>query len=915
MDIFEDRVPQDEIESNIEFRPTLVIGLGGTGHEVVVRLKARFLQTFGEEIFRVVKLRVFDTADESIAVSTETGQLISLDRDSELINIGHVPVQGIIRNLDRSPAIAAWLPDNLPVRAITAGAKQIRPLGRLALFYHYDHDVKVRDRLQAVIRSLGNIKLKGALGDGAQVARTRGVNVFIVCSLCGGTGSGTFLDMAYLIRRLIEHSGIRQEYCYVNGILVLPQAFTMVASDAIMANAYAALRELNHYTMEGNFRATYPDGMQVNIHNRPFNICYLVDAVNENGKMLTGLEDLSPMIAESIFLQIGSQVGQATQSVFDNVKSLDGLDNGEPTAFSSLGTASLVFPAKRIIETCAYRFGQQMIREGMLSESTENPDQQAKEFVEKAQLIPQSLMVELSRDPSGRPIMVRLVATELGKLKSDEVVRGTERFLQTYETRRLNSDYKKVTDENMARLQAQIAASLQQEVVRLTDDPAYGPRFAAAFLDRFAQRLHALLEGFDKQRRQISGRLSQQNKALSALRDALKNAAGSFAVGRSRRVAKARDEYTEAKQRQFAGQFEVRKCNLAISLLSQLNATADELQKQLSTMLDKFTTVEARFVHEARERERESGQMRFVLSTDITDIHDVDRYYAQYAREPAREYTRFLERNESLYALGSQGEGDIGRAVFTFAQELFQPIVQIELESVIQEKRERIRPEQRLEDLREDSVPFWNYDVTRMISGGDLESIRVLGVQDKNESLYRDLIRRGEALISTRDPHTFTVLHSKHGLPIFALEQMDFYKDKYQDHMKRQVSPLHLYPDLPWLEGEEAARQWFALAQAFGYIEKTGVWYYCRSRDELEAPIRLAQGLDASLNSFVHDAALVENISTMIEDKIRDIGNERAVEILDQYLALPNSRDPDVARLETDLKKLARQFKRQMESG
>jgi hypothetical protein len=910
---------EEEIESYVEFRPTLVIGLGGTGHEVLVRLKAQFIETFGEEIFRVVKLRAFDTADESFAVPTEAGKQIRLDKDSELINIGHVPVQGIIRNIDRSPAVKAWLPENLPVRAITAGAKMIRPLGRLALFYHYDHDAKVRDRLQAVIRSLANIKLKGAVGEGAQVARTRGVNVFIVCSLCGGTGSGIFIDMAYLVRRLLENSGIRQEYCYVNGILVLPQAFAMVASDAIMANAYAALRELNYYTREGGFHVDYPDGMRVEIHNRPFNICYLVDAVNENGKMLTGMEDLSPMIAESIFLQIGSQVGRATESVFDNVKSLDGIDNNEPTAFSSLGTASLVFPARRIIQTCALRFGQQLIRDGVLQESTSNPDQQAQEFIEKAQLLPEPLLLGLTRSAKGQPIQIKLQATDLGKIKTEEVVRDTERFLQMYETRRLNGDFRKLMDQNLEEMQTRLGRYLGQEAVRLTDDPAYGPRFTAAFLELLSRRLKSLMAGFDRERRQISEQLNRQKKAQVALHDALKNAASSFAVGRRRRVSKARDEYVEARERHLAGQFEVRKRNLAISLLSQLRATASDLQKQVQTLIDRFAAIEERFLHEAHELEEESGQMRFILASDISTLADVDRYYNQYAREVSREYTRFLDRSGSLYELGLGREDEVSNSVFDFARELFQPISEESLEAIVREKREQVRPEMRLEDLREDSVPFWNYDVTRMVSGGDLESLRVIGVEDKNKSLYRDLVRRGETLISTLDPHRTTVLHSKHGLPTFALEQMEFYKTKYEDHIRRQISPLHLFPDLPWLEGEEISRQWFALGQAFDFVERVGVWYYCLPRNEVEREsgkrIRLAQGMIPSLNCFVHDPALVEDISQMVEDKIREIGDVRAMEVLDAYLARPMSRDTEVAGLELELKKLADKFKQQMESG
>lgn len=912
MDTPEELVYEEEIEDYVEFRPTLVVGLGGTGHEVVVRLKARLIQTFGDEIFRVVKLRAFDTANESVVVPTETGQLVRLDRDSELINIGNVPVQDIIDNIDRHPAIKAWLPEELSVIAITAGAKQIRPLGRLALFYHYQGEAQVRRRLQAVLASLCNVKLKGAVGDRAEVATTRGVNVFIICSLCGGTGSGTFLDMAYLIRQILQNNGIPLQSCFVTGVLVLPQAFAIVDSGAIMANAYAALQELNHYYLH-EFSATYPGGNEVKIRFRPFNICYLVDAVNEHGRSFSGLPELAPMIAESVFLQIGSQVGQALSSTFDNVRILRNTDRSEPPVFSGLGMASLVFPAKRIIETCAYRFGQQLIQKGVLKESDGKPDQQAKEFTERAQLIPRTLTLELSRDPQGRPILVRLQATELGQIKVEDVVRDTDRLLQMYETRRLNTDFKKATDQNIGRMKAQISQMLREETIRLTDDPAHGPRFASAFLARFGQRLHGLLDGFDRQRRQITDGLNRENRALSALYDGLKNAASSFAIGRPQRVRKARDEYVEAKQRQFAGQFEVRKCNMAINLLSHLNAEVAELSREVNTLIDKFGAIEGRFVREAREREQESGQMRLVLSSDVTTLRDVDRYYHLYAREAAVEYTRFLTQVGSLFALGAQSESIIGRSVFGFAQEMFQPIENETIEDIIRQKRAQVGPEQRLAHLRDASVPFWNLEVARMASGGDLELIQVIGVEDATSSLYRDLIRQREQLASTRDPHCITMLHTKHGLPIYALRQIDLYRSKYRDHIRGQVSPLHLFPE--FRQPEEEAKQWFALGQAFGYIEKSGVWYYCQPKDELDQRIRLEQGLEKSLRQFVHNTELVTDIAKMIEDKIRDIGNERAMEILNVYLDLQQSRDQDVADTELELRKLAREFRRWMESG
>ena len=924
--LLDEEYMEDEIpEITMEFRPTLVIGLGGTGHEVLVRLKARFLDTYGENVFKVVKLISFDTADESITVSSERGQPVSLVKDVELVNIGHVPVGSLLRNLDRHPTIKSWLPSNLPVRAITAGAKAIRPLGRLALFYHYNQDARVRDRLSTLIRSLANIKLRGEVGEGARVARSRGINVFVVASVCGGTGSGTFLDIAYLTKKLIENAGIPTEFCFINGVLVLPQAFAMVASDAIMANAYAALRELNHFTKEGHFYAKYPDGLEVQIHNRPFNICYLIDAVNEHGKTLTGLEDLAPMIAESIFLQIGSQVGKANQSVFDNVKSLDRLENGEPTAFSSLGTSSLVFPARRIIEVCSYRFGRSLIREGIMherrgeeAENEENVQKRVQELVrqfqEKSHLLPKTLLSDVARDPKGREIKIRLEATKRVKEAGrDTVLKETDAFVQSFEVRRLNGDYRKICAANVKQTKARLRQEVVQEVRRIVDDPSLGPRYAVLFLEGLDTELRKMLSFLEKERKNLNGQMAVVKKHIPGAKAALQNAIDSFFVGRGARIAKARDNYLTVRQKQFTLQFEIMKHSMVMEILADLASDVAEMRKKTSIMADKFDAVARRFAREEKEAARGERFAMMVLATEITNEADVEQYYNQYARSVTQEYNRFLDQIGSLYALGEQDEVTIGKKIFEFAQGLFMPLLDLHLEDLIREKRDRVSPEERLEDLRADSVPFWNYDVTKMTGGGEMESIRVIGVEDKNKSMYRDMILKGETLISTRDPHRITVLHSKHGLPIFALRQIEFYEKKYEEHMRKRVSPLHLFPDLPWLEGEEAAYQWFALGQAFGFIKKIGVWYYCQPKDSLEPDIKLDQGLRQSLEAFAQNPQLVEDIRGLIEDRIKKIGNEEAKEVLNEYLNLRTAKDPEVRELEIRLKKLVRGFLDQMD--
>lgn len=911
-----DEIDAVETLASVEFRPTLVIGLGGTGHEVVVRLKARFLETFGPDIFRIVKLLVFDTAQETVHVTNELGADVTLTKDTELINIGHVPVSSLLSNLEVNPTIEAWLPaDELSVSAIHAGAKMIRPLGRLAFFYHYKQDAKIRDLLLSVIRALGSIKLRGTVGNSVVIAKSRGINVFIINSVCGGTGSGAFLDMAYLVRELIRFSGIPQEYCFVNGLLVLPQAFANVAKDDIMANAYAALRELEYFSGEGRFFARYPDDTEVTVRTRPFNICYLVDAVNEQGKLLSGLEELAPMIAESVFIQISSQVGRATMSVFDNVKSIsssapDWEGREVPTCFSSLGISALVFPAWLIINTCAYRFGHQFIGEGLLRAADEKAaDEIAKRFIEGQKLPPKPLSVALSADARGTTIIVRLSATPLADVGDKELLRRLEQMLANFEAQKLNRDFRQAVERNSERLKRSVSQAIVRETQRLVDDPQYGPHQARAFLERLSVRFTALINAFARERGQITERQQRLRRGQPALRKALSDAIISFPIGRGRRIAKARDDYIRSKEAQFSTDFDVQTVNAAMRLFTDLKTIVDQQTKEVSALIDKLGQVQDRFQRGADALKR--ARRLLLLSTDITSSDDVNAYYQERKREVESELTRFTSELGSLYAWSERRVGEIARDIFDFVRQQFISVVDEKIEQIIERKGKHTSPAQYLQDLRDYAVPFWNYSAARLGATVELESIVAIGVEDMSVSIFSEQIRRGETLTTTLDPHQITVLHTKHGLPLFALTQIDAWAKKYETHISRDLSPLHLFPNLPWLQDIEQGKQYFALGQAFDYITKKGVWYYCQRKDERLDDVQLGQGLDTAIERFLSDTALLKEVEEMIRERIRQIGNDQAAVIIYDYERRPRSSGPQ-AKTELELQLAAGQFREEM---
>ena len=108
------------VEIPLDVRPTLFVGLGGTGHRIGVYLKALFAghpaclehsRKGGQPDW--LRLLVFDTANEALVVRLENGETVSLESGVEFVNIGHVPVGRIIRHRQKQRAIAERFGESL----------------------------------------------------------------------------------------------------------------------------------------------------------------------------------------------------------------------------------------------------------------------------------------------------------------------------------------------------------------------------------------------------------------------------------------------------------------------------------------------------------------------------------------------------------------------------------------------------------------------------------------------------------------------------------------------------------------------------------------------------------------------------------------------------------------------------------
>lgn len=183
-------------------------------------------------------------------------------------------------------------------------------------------------------------------------------------SLCGGTGSGIFIDAAYLMREVAAENNFDVN---INAYAVMPSIYMMVSNspignERILSNAYAALRELDYVmsaSMEHTIKLPWTDR---ETDREPFDSVTLVDNKNEAGIEFKATKDLAEMISTELLLKL-KHVGNVMCIISDHVfhdRIIRAFDVENKHAWvSAIGVGALVFDALRMAEV--YRLKAQNV--------------------------------------------------------------------------------------------------------------------------------------------------------------------------------------------------------------------------------------------------------------------------------------------------------------------------------------------------------------------------------------------------------------------------------------------------------------------------------------------------------------------------------------------------------------------------
>jgi hypothetical protein len=367
--------------------PAIVIGLGGTGQWALTYLKKNLIDTYGE-LPKTVKLLAFDTTSERTEAKVVADKKTER-RGEERAQVGNVRLEagefiylgGNIRRIceeikreGKHTHIGSWLQAEQYLQAydddayeISKGAGQRRPFGRMAVFY---------DLATGTPQITG--KINQAITDVMTAnERQQPIEFYVVCSTAGGTGSGMFIDLGHIARKLAERAGVAFA---VRGFVVLPNTFEPVIKVSnILPNAFAAMRELDRFMLvfDRDYPIYYseerrePLSLYHSIYkSKVFDSCYLLDSVRPNLTLRGVPPNLGvfPAVAECITALLDPETGDTFAQHYKNVNN----DIAQAQAatgkalYSSLGTYTYILPVEDIIERNTHRAVIQLLCDYLL---------------------------------------------------------------------------------------------------------------------------------------------------------------------------------------------------------------------------------------------------------------------------------------------------------------------------------------------------------------------------------------------------------------------------------------------------------------------------------------------------------------------------------------------------------------------
>lgn len=857
-----------------------MVGLGGTGRDAVLNVKRKLRQVYGD-IPPTVKFLVFDTTQPTYQPDGEKLE------GGEFVPIQVEDAAGLIRT---QPDIRKWFPDHgVPIRSAIDGAGQIRGVGRMALFAN---SKSVLSAIRNVVGKVRDFSVGRVQNDKYEVMGKH-ISINIVTSLGGGTGSGTFLDVAFLFR----NSGLDSNDKIV-GYLLLPSIFkSHPFTDNVEPNAYAALKELEYYMcLEGqSINQKYGFGdEQISMEKPPFNLVYLVDNINKQNTEYREIEDLTEFLGTGLLLSCGA-LAKGSSDTLDNATSvLSGLKKiqGKRPLFSSFGVSEVFYDGRRLADLVSREIALKLINiyEGEVNLDVSNEVESLIDVMNIREDRDRDDVIDAIIPPS------KLRAFELPDARKGAAQRIIE--TKTLYTNRAEEETLQVANKNFDNLLQQKLKALRKELEERINS-GYGITHSEKFVNILCGRLDAFKSMMLDERNEYEVRRKKTQSKYDVLVEDVKKAETKM-LGTTRAVQEACANYQRNAMNEAMELREKKRRERGADFYSNLLAEMKGWQSRVNEIKGHLSRLTQSLSNDIQRAQGKKPQIKaFAINLDDYLLSKTETGTVNLS-----DFITWLKNsNRSITEWPDMQTPDVEKVILEYCGE--QKVVKQLVDTDIETELKKL-PEAELASivthLDEMAAPLWQYTVE---ARNKTQTIYMFGVPDKDETIMRrkELLTKltgsieNPSCVATGDPHRIIFFKTEVAIPGFTIHRAAKFREDYLDenapfnyHTDKNMEAN--FPDLfPESDDEQGRRYWsIALAPedlGFGFIRKQGQYYYARSESMGNAVdkymVKLAQGRREAMKMFMSNVDLIREIRESVESQAKRLGNDSVATNLAKY--------------------------------
>ena len=793
-------IVSDKIRVNTIDNPMLVIGLGGTGIDALLRLKYQVNRKFKlpQDPLTKKKKEKPDNIEFLAFESNEYDrnkkyQGIGLDPINEFVLLSNHEIGSILQNRSTlEPYITEWLSPDLLITDGISGASGVRQAGRLLLF------TKINEVVETINRKITTL-LEG---------KSERLYVFLLTGLSGGTGSGCFLDIAYIIRGIIERkfgsAGVSKVsilgYLFTPDVNLSKKGLSSHTEEYIEKNGYAALKELDYWMncdeRSENFKVKYGNRLSVNSPMPPFNLCHLISATNLEGKRLESAYDYAMNVsAENITNFMANEDKKGDEfAIHDYISNIRTNIAQMPKLYSAnyqyniIGASLAEIPLEEMTTYVGYKLFEKM--NNMFDSKPEQSD--VEQLAGKLRIDPDSVHVRFNErvpEPlSGFENSDRFSYNNVIKrnvINLDEEL--TNEFLL-----KAKEQYRKCKTQ----LPGEIVEEFRRQMDRLFLNPKKGPIYVSRLV--FSNEGFCLLKTIQVYIETLKDKLERQPRVIQSEKEFADN---KLEDARSAFIAKDRKKnaYIEAKLNEYYARAEKERIEEMIDfyedlfqLLNTENSKIYEVYKEILETLNGIFHRNADILVKGEEVTRDNNVTYYWHLVSVPDVaREIQRMFDSKDGDLLVQQWSEMLLEQSAYWV-KESDIDVVGSVSTFLTDQFGELITKSMEDFLRLKYGEDQPiDQIIEKniaarLDRDALPVFH--LANSTGNLHLPTYGFVSVPEKAPNILSGIRNYQKHAVSHSN---FTIkeselknrifwLNTKNGVPLYAYSPLHIYEESYE---------------------------------------------------------------------------------------------------------------------------------------